>query len=69
MISGMKSISETLTGSLTAIEPLRGDISKNGGLFGELSVSIQEVPYYETSNEQGGITVYIGKVVTDNGLQ
>lgn len=49
------------------ITPLKGTISAEGSLTGKVSVSVRDVPYYETSNDSGGSTVYIGKEVVNNG--
>lgn len=56
-----------LIGTSSDIKNLTGTISADGSLRGELSVSVIDVPYYETSNEYGGTTVYIGKEVVDRG--
>lgn len=48
--------------------PLQGTISTEGSLTGTVSVSVRDVPYYETDNPYGGTTVYIGKEVVNNGI-
>lgn len=68
MISGITSETGYLYGTITAKKPLRGTISGESGLTGKVSVSVRDVPYYETSNSAGGITVYIGKEIVNNGL-
>lgn len=68
MISGTTSETSKLSGGITVTGPITGELSENKGLTGKLSVSVMDVPYYETSNPQGGTTVYIGKVVANNGL-
>lgn len=67
MISGTASKIGNLSGNITAKETLNGYINRVGGLTGKVSVSVKDVPYYETSNDSGGTTVYIGKEVVDNG--
>lgn len=67
MISGTTSEIENLTGTITAQKTLSGTVSGESGLYGKVSVSVRDVPYYETSNTSGGTTVYIGKEVINNG--
>lgn len=68
MISGTTSKTSKLSGNITPIKPLTGMLSENESLVGQMSVSVIDIEYYETSNPQGGTTVYIGKVVEKNGL-
>lgn len=68
MISGVTSEIKNLTGIITAEKILSGSISEDGSLKGKVSVSVRDVPYYETSNSSGGTTVYIGKEIVNNGL-
>lgn len=68
MISGVTSEIKNLTGTITAKKTLSGSISEDGSLKGKVSVSVRDVPYYETSNSSGGTTVYIGKEIVNNGL-
>lgn len=62
-LSGKKSYTGQLSGVISSKGTLNGKISGNSGLEGKVSVSVKNVPYYETSNESGGLTVYIGKEV------
>lgn len=68
MISGVTSEIKNLSGKITAERTLNGSISGDGSLIGKVSVSVRDVPYYETSNPSGGTTVYIGKEVVNNGI-
>lgn len=68
MISGLTSDINNLYGSVTAKKALTGSISAKENLIGTVSVSVKDVPYYETSNSSGGLTVYIGKEVPNYGL-
>lgn len=62
-------ISGNISGLQNSLEKtLSGTISVERGLTGKVSVSVRDVPYYETSNESGGITVYIGKEVVNHGI-
>lgn len=67
MISGSTSEIQNLTGTITAQKTLSGTIGGKSDLQGKVSVSVRDVPYYETSNISGGTTVYIGKEVVNNG--
>ena len=67
MISGYTSEKSRLGGTITAQKALSGTISGIEPLSGKLSVSVREVPYYETTNIFGGTTVYIGKEIADHG--
>ncbi len=58
MIKGYASTDESMTGYISAVP----------GFTGKISVSVKEVPYYETQNQAGGTTVYIGSEVIDNGV-
>lgn len=53
----------TLTGSLSPDVVLGGSLSSQGVLTGSLSASGTQVPYYEVTNNAGGITAYIGNEV------
>lgn len=64
MISGTTSEIQNLSGRIVAEKSLSGSISGDGTLSGSVSVSVRDVPYYETSNTSGGITAYIAKEVT-----
>lgn len=68
MISGVTSKIENLTGTITARKSLKASISTRKDLIGKISVSVKDVPYFETSNSAGGITVYIGKEIVNNGV-
>lgn len=68
MISGISSEIKNLSGKITAEKTLSGSISGDGSLIGKVSVSVRDVPYYETSNVSGGTTVYIGKEIVNNGV-
>lgn len=68
MISGVTSEIKNLTGKITAEKALNGSISGEGSLIGKVSVSVRDVPYYETANPSGGTTVYIGNEITNNGI-
>lgn len=68
MISGVTSEIKNLTGKIIAEKALNGSISGEGSLIGKVSVSVRDVPYYETTNPSGGTTVYIGKEITNNGI-
>lgn len=67
MLKGETSETQNLYGTLTAAPPMTGVISGRSSLTGKVSVAVRDVPYWETSNCAGGITVYIGKEVTQNG--
>ncbi len=71
MLSGVTSNqNESMFGILSAnpSSSMTGRISGQSELFGIVSVSVKDVPYYETDNDSGGITVYIGSEVVDNGV-
>lgn len=52
------------TGKITpALPSLSGELSPVDILVGTLTVSTKEILYWETSNQSGGTTVYIGKEV------
>lgn len=51
-----------------AVEGLNGTVTGESDLSGNLSISTVDVPYYEVSNNKGGVTVYIGGEVPTNGL-
>lgn len=68
MISGITSEIKNLSGKIAAEKTLNGSISGDGSLIGKVSVSVRDVPYYETSNVSGGTTVYIGKEIVNNGI-
>lgn len=68
MISGIASEIKNLSGKITEERTLNGSISGEGSLIGKVSVSVRDVPYYETTNPYGGTTVYIGKEITNNGI-
>lgn len=68
MISGVTSGIKNLSGKITAEETLKASISGSESLIGNISVSVRDVPYYETDNSSGGITVYIGKEIVNNGI-
>lgn len=63
MIPGYISKTNNLSGRISAPTSLKGNISADPSLKGSVSVSVRDVPYYETSNSSGGSTVYIGKEV------
>lgn len=67
MLSGTTSEIKNLTGTITTEKSLQGSVSGKSELTGQVSVSVRDVPYYETSNSSGGITVYIGKEVVNHG--
>ena len=67
MISGAVSEPSNLTGSINAQKTLSGTLNQVSCLTGVVSASVKEVPYFETSNESGGTTVYIGKEIA-NGI-
>lgn len=70
MISGITSKCEgAMSGTISAISKLSGSINGSSKLHGKASVSVKDVPYYETSNDSGGTTIYIGKEVVQNGSQ
>ena len=68
MISGTTSEPKNLFGVITAEKTLSGSISGKSSLVGTVSVSVLDVPHYETSNATGGTTVYIGKEIVNNGI-
>lgn len=68
MISGLASKIENLTGTITAKKSLEASLNAEKGLIGKVSLSVKDVPYFETSNSAGGITVYIGKEIVNNGV-
>ena len=63
MISGVTSEVQNLSGTITAQKTLEGLISTEESLIGKVSVSVRDVPYYETSNPSGGTTIFIGKEI------
>ena len=63
MISGVTSEVQNLSGTITAQKTLEGFISTKEILTGKVSVSVRDVPYYETSNSSGGTTIFIGKEI------
>lgn len=68
MISGVTSSSESaMSGIISALSKLSGTINGSSELNAKVSVSVKDVPYYETSNISGGSTVYIGKEIVQNG--
>lgn len=70
MIEGSTSKIEDLTGTLTASKlGVTGVLNAEEGLIGKVSVSVKDVPYYETTNSSGGTTVYIAKEVMKNGCK
>lgn len=69
MSTGIITEKPVLYGTINETEQLRGNISATPyTLTGIVSVSVRDVPYYETSNAYGGTTVYIGKEVVSHGL-
>lgn len=56
-----------ILGIASEITNLSGIITTEKTLTGKISVSVRDVPYYETENVFGGTTVYIGKELVNNG--
>lgn len=67
MISGKTSDVQNLLGELNVEPSMSGTISGESTLTGKVSVSVRDIPYYETANLSGGTTVYIGKEIAKNG--
>lgn len=68
ILSGTTSLFGNLTGIITEEATITGTIKPDSGLYGNMSVSTASVPYYETSNDFGGTTVFIGREVINNGV-
>lgn len=67
MISGVTSETQNLSGTIIAQKTLTGLISPESSLTGKVSVSVRDVPYFETTNPFGGTTIFIAKEVA-NGV-
>lgn len=67
MISGSTSEPSNLSGTITAQKTLTGSLNVESTLVGKVSVSVKDVPYFETPNKSGGTTVFIGKEIV-NGI-
>lgn len=52
-----------ISGATSESTNLSGRITPEGSLTGTVTMSVRDVPYYETDNLSGGITVYIAKEV------
>ena len=67
MLDGIVLDEEKLTGNISLDKTIYGKIIKTPTIEGKIVVSVRDVPFYETTNESGGTTVYISREVMDNG--
>lgn len=67
MLDGIVLDEEKLTGNISPDKTIYGKIIETPTIEGKMVVSVRDVPFYETSNESGGTTVYISREVMDNG--
>ena len=67
MLDGVVLDEEKLTGNISPDKTIYGKVIETPIIEGKIVVSVRDVPFYETTNEFGGTTVYISREVMDNG--
>ena len=67
MLDGVVLDEEKLTGNISPDKAIYGKVIETPTIEGKIVVSVRDVPFYETTNEFGGTTVYISREVMDNG--
>lgn len=58
---------ERYNGAYIVVPKTNSQILKTNQKLMNDDVTVKEIPYFEVSNDNGGVTVYIGKEITVNG--